>query len=421
MNTQDGTLHPSPEAAIAAGADPLFVMPIDPTPAQIRRMKVGRNEPCPCGSGLKFKRCCLGKPVTPAPTATEKNDDEDGDVERVARILARTYIVAFRSGVEQKTGPMDWRPGLEESINLQWGMFLHEAREVVDGNPLRAELARMVIERENWKGAAAFHDQAAREEARDHDDTSEELDALRARVAEQYAKGYDDKRREAEKDAVALRAQIENWKSGCDHQRDRAEQAEQRVAELEDESNKFPWELVGKAKRLEQRVAELEKEKQDAQQILHVNAEEIDLLTKRVAELEAAFATVRDTAIAMKDAMLPKIGTECARQISVLFYEAPERLRALSCEILARSESATPDVSALLATTPPVSQQMIDRLTKAAQAVDAEESATPSKHPDTDRLAYVFAHFGAFGMRTGEGFAEFVERIDVAREQGGVS
>ena len=21
--------------------------------------KVGRNEPCPCGSGLKFKKCCL--------------------------------------------------------------------------------------------------------------------------------------------------------------------------------------------------------------------------------------------------------------------------------------------------------------------------------------------------------------------------
>lgn len=23
---------------------------------------VGRNEPCPCGSGLKFKKCCYGKP-----------------------------------------------------------------------------------------------------------------------------------------------------------------------------------------------------------------------------------------------------------------------------------------------------------------------------------------------------------------------
>lgn len=25
-----------------------------------RRKKIGRNEPCPCGSGLKHKKCCLG-------------------------------------------------------------------------------------------------------------------------------------------------------------------------------------------------------------------------------------------------------------------------------------------------------------------------------------------------------------------------
>ncbi|WP_028324776.1 type I methionyl aminopeptidase [Desulfatirhabdium butyrativorans] len=24
--------------------------------------KIGRNDPCPCGSGLKYKKCCLGKP-----------------------------------------------------------------------------------------------------------------------------------------------------------------------------------------------------------------------------------------------------------------------------------------------------------------------------------------------------------------------
>jgi len=23
--------------------------------------KIGRNDPCPCGSGLKYKKCCLGK------------------------------------------------------------------------------------------------------------------------------------------------------------------------------------------------------------------------------------------------------------------------------------------------------------------------------------------------------------------------
>lgn len=28
---------------------------------QIRVMKIGRNERCPCGSGKKFKKCCLGK------------------------------------------------------------------------------------------------------------------------------------------------------------------------------------------------------------------------------------------------------------------------------------------------------------------------------------------------------------------------
>ena len=29
---------------------------------------VGRNDPCPCGSGKKFKKCCLGKPEDQRPT-----------------------------------------------------------------------------------------------------------------------------------------------------------------------------------------------------------------------------------------------------------------------------------------------------------------------------------------------------------------
>ena len=27
-------------------------------------MKVGRNDPCPCGSGKKYKKCCLSKTYT---------------------------------------------------------------------------------------------------------------------------------------------------------------------------------------------------------------------------------------------------------------------------------------------------------------------------------------------------------------------
>ena len=26
----------------------------------VRDYKIGRNDPCPCGSGLKYKKCCLG-------------------------------------------------------------------------------------------------------------------------------------------------------------------------------------------------------------------------------------------------------------------------------------------------------------------------------------------------------------------------
>jgi len=31
---------------------------LNPTKPQIAEKKVGRNEPCPCGSGKKYKKCC---------------------------------------------------------------------------------------------------------------------------------------------------------------------------------------------------------------------------------------------------------------------------------------------------------------------------------------------------------------------------
>ena len=41
-------------------------------------MKIGRNDPCPCGSGKKYKKCCLDRPTpspafasSPAETASE--------------------------------------------------------------------------------------------------------------------------------------------------------------------------------------------------------------------------------------------------------------------------------------------------------------------------------------------------------------
>jgi SWIM/SEC-C metal-binding protein len=33
-------------------------MLLNPPKTKIAEKKVGRNEPCPCGSGKKFKKCC---------------------------------------------------------------------------------------------------------------------------------------------------------------------------------------------------------------------------------------------------------------------------------------------------------------------------------------------------------------------------
>ena len=49
-------------------------------------MKIGRNDPCPCGSGKKYKHCCYEKdhvkheePVIAAPeSAVAENEDQSG-------------------------------------------------------------------------------------------------------------------------------------------------------------------------------------------------------------------------------------------------------------------------------------------------------------------------------------------------------
>jgi hypothetical protein len=42
--------------------------------------KIGRNDPCPCGSGKKYKLCCLGRPLprNDAPTLSPRFRFEPG-------------------------------------------------------------------------------------------------------------------------------------------------------------------------------------------------------------------------------------------------------------------------------------------------------------------------------------------------------
>ncbi len=45
----------------------------------------GRNEPCPCGSGAKYKKCCLGKDAEHAPRL------EPGDMRTLLHILLTKF------------------------------------------------------------------------------------------------------------------------------------------------------------------------------------------------------------------------------------------------------------------------------------------------------------------------------------------
>jgi hypothetical protein len=46
-------------------------------------MKIGRNQPCPCGSGKKHKNCC-GRPLNRATSATFSTDRPD-----IAKLIDR--------------------------------------------------------------------------------------------------------------------------------------------------------------------------------------------------------------------------------------------------------------------------------------------------------------------------------------------
>jgi hypothetical protein len=62
-------------------------------------MTTGRNDPCPCGSGKKYKHCCERKAVVqPTLPAAELNTlgslfqaGQFADVEQRARVLTQTY------------------------------------------------------------------------------------------------------------------------------------------------------------------------------------------------------------------------------------------------------------------------------------------------------------------------------------------
>ncbi len=54
-------------------------------PAPVRKTKIGRNDPCPCGSGRKYKNCCLAEGLTPEQAAAKGRQVKSGAVKEAPR------------------------------------------------------------------------------------------------------------------------------------------------------------------------------------------------------------------------------------------------------------------------------------------------------------------------------------------------
>jgi len=86
--------------------------------ATTKPSKVGRNDPCPCGSGLKYKKCCLGREISSRKNYEESYLKDHGirlkkprDIEGIAR--AGKLAMELLDRVEEII-----RPGIKtEEIN----------------------------------------------------------------------------------------------------------------------------------------------------------------------------------------------------------------------------------------------------------------------------------------------------------------
>ena len=83
----------------------------------LTREKAGRNDPCPCGSGFKYKKCCLsqdqtGIPLFPSVKKREEENDDERSYNKEAVVMTMTneplmpirlyYTVFNQEGLLQK-------------------------------------------------------------------------------------------------------------------------------------------------------------------------------------------------------------------------------------------------------------------------------------------------------------------------------
>ncbi len=69
--------------------------------------KIGRNDPCPCGSGKKFKKCCIDKPAYRSPAVQSLGQSGGISASRREGMLSSRSSRAIEELITRMANPMD--------------------------------------------------------------------------------------------------------------------------------------------------------------------------------------------------------------------------------------------------------------------------------------------------------------------------
>ena len=110
-------------------------------------VKPGRNDPCPCGSGKKYKRCCAELSAVVVPTASAPTIDVDG----LTALMNRGQYAQ----VEMKTRPLlDLHPNLGSLWKLHAGALMLQGKDSLAAMQRGSELLPMDAEMHLYLGNA---------------------------------------------------------------------------------------------------------------------------------------------------------------------------------------------------------------------------------------------------------------------------
>ncbi len=115
-------------------------------------MKVGRNDPCPCGSGKKYKKCCLEKDEQSARRVSVADDESRPDDDAIADDDFGTGLDFSDAGLRKMAREQEKRMSKEQK---RWKRFWDELGDASPDEKIRMALS--VIENEpGFDGELAF-------------------------------------------------------------------------------------------------------------------------------------------------------------------------------------------------------------------------------------------------------------------------